>query len=929
MSVQATNPAALESTSNSKGLNAPLRRNSSGKVWRSSKKRVCVEGADLMEFFSVNVPAIENPSFMRAAAGDSVKAAKSRSSSPLQRSVTAGVPSNHFGGLAGTSFRSEDSESCLALWEEPKQETTVVYSGESGWLKLGSQSPWRESVSNAVRKFESLSQAVVGNNNNNNNINNNNNKEKQLRSSWRTASSSSPLHPNNISSSSPRASFQDRASLKLVGGPRSPWRDLMTSSSSSSPSSSSPRRSSVNLAEGAGIPSTLSRLSPSCELNNANSNAAAAEAPKRAEFSIANDEKIRENKDEAADVATIAKAVTVVPSRQKLGGGSCTGTEWMVPVRMPAMGAEAGEEACRCKENKNCNLGGDDVVGSSSNKCSKEVRSEDETPLRASGAIPFAWEDKPGTPKTIAAAAERALSRKFSKNSVEDCVNRGDCSGPLKRSRSMDEALFGDCACELLQGGGGQQQAYPYSFYAGSLTPQPVSHRYYQQMNSLKTRCSSRCGSIDGVRDASGIDLVASSAAKFLEDEGCPSPALAPIKTAGSVPFQWEEAPGKPLKVDDQALTSECQSTLQLPPRLAAASNSRHSPLVGFYKKASPQHQVQRKVVRTPRMMVRTMEPATLMKSKSVGEARRSPFRKELEAANLANVVKRSNLLAAAGDSTNLPCSPTSILHGPDDCSQPSSSSNPSLSSECNLPLIAATPNSLSRSSSHSSLSFDSMENDSDLISPPSSLRSPLHVNKTRRDHGNNYEHDGTPESVKALLKICKSGSRWVKTKRQPPNKLGTIYSPEVWSQSPKPSAATKKSPGVVLLKQSLLQQKKKSPYVMPSVLSPSRAPNPDFSARLGGRFSPLKDRLVSRSDANVEPQFQFSSCASRILQDDMGDRSPAYTATLELLSPVHRTYTKRKVQAKPKVRAGRRSSRGFRLRTQFLVSICCYCTPF
>lgn len=915
MSVQATNRAALDSTSNSKGSNAPLRRNSSGKVCRSSKKRVCVEGSDLMEFFSVNVPAIENPSFVRSAAGDSVKNVKSRSSSPLQRAVTAGVPSNHFGGLAGTSFRSEDSESCLALWEEPKQETTVVYSSESGWLKLGSQSPWRESVSNAVRKFESLSQAVVGNNNNNNN------KEKQLRSSWRTASSSSPLHPNN-SSSSPRASFQDRASLKLVGGPRSPWRDLMTSSSSSSsPSSSSPRRSNVNLAEGAGLPSTLSRLSPSCELNNANNNAAAAEAPKRGE--LANDERIRENKDEAADVATIAKAVTVIPSRQKLGGGSCNGTEWTVPVRMPAMGAETGEEACQSKENKTCNLGEDDVVGSSS----KEVRSEDETPLRASGAIPFAWEDKPGTPKTIAAAAERALSRKFSKNSVEDCVDRGDCSGSLKRSRSMDEALFGDCASELLQGGGGQLQPYP--FYAGSLTPQPVSHRYYQQMNSLKTRCSSRCGSIDGVRDASGIDLVASSAAKFLEDEGCPSPALAPIKTAGSVPFQWEEAPGKPLKVDDRTLTSECQSTLQLPPRLAAGSNSRHSPLVGFYKKASPQHQVQSKVVRTPRMMVRTMEPATLMKSKSVGEARRSPFRKELETANLVNVLKRSNLLSAAGDSTNLPRSPTSILHGPDDCSQPSSSSNPSLSSECNLPLIAATPNSLSRSSSHSSLSFDSMENDSDLISPPSSLRSPLHVNKTRKDHGNNYEHDGTPESVKALLKICTSGSRWVKIKRHPPNKLGTIYSPEVWSQSPKPNVATKKSPGVVLFKQSLLHQKKKSPYVMPSVLSPSRAPNPDFSARLGGRFSPLKDRLVSRSDANVEPQFQFSSCASRNLQDDMGDRSPAYTATLELLSPVHRTYTRRKVQAKPKVRAGRRSSRGFRLRTQFLVRICCCCTPY
>lgn len=913
VSVQATNRAALEST---KGLNAPLRRNSSGKVCRSSKKRVCVEGSDLMEFFSVSVPANENPSFMRVGAGDSVTN-KSRSSSPLQRSVTARVPSNNFGGVAGTSFRSEDSERCLALWEEPKQETTVVYSGESGWSKLGLQSPWRESVSNAVRKFESLSQAVVGSNSSNNN-----NKEKQLRRTWRAASPSLPLHPNN-SSSSPRASFQDRGSLKLAGGARSPWRDLMMTSSS--PSSSSPRRSSVNLAEGAGIPSTLSQISSSCDLSNANNAAAAVEAPKRAEFPVANDERIRESKDEAADVA---KAVMVIPSRQELGGGSCNGAEWMVSVRMPAMGAEAGGEACQSKENENCNVRGDDVVGSSLNECSKEVRSEDETPLRARGAIPFAWEDKPGTPKTIAAAAERALSRKFSKNNVEDCVDGVDCSGSLKRSRSMDEALFGDYASELLQGGGGQQQAYPYPFYAGSLTPQPVSHRYYQQMNSLKTRCSSRCGSIDGLRDASGIDLVASSAAKFLDEEGCPSPALAPIKIAGSVPFQWEEAPGKPLKVDDQTLTAECQSTLQLPPRLAGASNSRHSPLVGFYKKDSPQHQVQSKVVRTPRMMMRTMEPTTMLKSKSVGEARRSPFRKELEAANLAKVVKRSDLFAAAGDSTNLPCSPTSILHGPDDCSRPSSSSNPSLSSECNLPLIAATPKALSRSSSHSSLSFDSMENDADLISPPSSLRSPLHVNKTRKDHGNKYEHDGTPESVKALLKICKNGSRWVKTKRQPPIKLGTTCSPQLWSQSAKPSAATKKSPGVVLLKQSLLQQKK-SPYVMPSVLSPSPAPNPDFSARLGGRFSPLKERFVSRSDANVEPQFQFRSCAPQILQDDMGDRSPAYTATLELLSPVHRTYTKRKVQAKPTVRAGRRSSRGFRLRTQFLVSISCCCTPF
>ncbi|KAH9548677.1 hypothetical protein CY35_11G100400 [Sphagnum magellanicum] len=226
----------------------------------------------------------------------------------------------------------------------------------------------------------------------------------------------------------------------------------------------------------------------------------------------------------------------------------------------------------------------------------------------------------------------------------------------------------------------------------------------------------------------------------------------------------------------------------------------------------------------------------------------------------------------------------------------------------------------------------------------------------------------GSSSPVQALIKLCKSGSHKLKFLHR--QKLGTIHSPgEVWSSTPlatyyqwKPSAATEeseapqkssKAAATALPQQqqylpdlqcSDLQlhhaiQKSEShdheqystrlPYMMHSDIKKQMqvelaatgaanecnqlSPNPDFNARLG------------------EKPFSASrhSCSN-----NEGSMSPAYTATLELLSPaaVATTTTttivarksKKKLRMKSKVRTKwSNSAPKVHIRARFLVLVC------
>ncbi len=233
---------------------------------------------------------------------------------------------------------------------------------------------------------------------------------------------------------------------------------------------------------------------------------------------------------------------------------------------------------------------------------------------------------------------------------------------------------------------------------------------------------------------------------------------------------------------------------------------------------------------------------------------------------------------------------------------------------------------------------------------------------------------------AQALIKLCKSGSRKLKFLHH--QKLGTIHSPgEVWSPTPlamyyqwKPSAvmeeseAPQKSSKAAAAATALPQQQQylpdlqcsdlqlhhaiqksenhdheqystRLPYMMDSDIKKQRqvalaatgavivcnqlSPNPDFNARLG------------------EKPFSASSCSC---SNNEGSMSPAYTATLELLSPAAAAATttttivarksKKKLRMKSKVRTKwSNSAPKVQVRARFLVSFLsltlCWTTSF
>lgn len=332
----------------------------------------------------------------------------------------------------------------------------------------------------------------------------------------------------------------------------------------------------------------------------------------------------------------------------------------------------------------------------------------------------------------------------------------------------------------------------------------------------------------------------------------------------------------------------------------------------------------------------------------------------------------RSNLNARAAATEGFsheklgrdPWSPTSILQGPNDHSEGSHPSGPSSASDMDSQTQATTPVSVALSKSLSkSLSRVSYESFEHSFTEPASPGQP-ECAPTAEDAGANAAHSplgspylgptsddyrgskepsgGAADGVKALIKMCRSGSTWRKSR---------THSPEMWA----PTLAsyfqclesTMSNPGNARAithaelhggensaqgAESNETSQTRLPYTMPSHMEQKVAhnkesycdsPNAEFTTCLGVKLSPA--RFVSRGE-NLDSVMAWSerhlsrSMPTNCVED--GYRSPAYAATLELLSPSADLIRKKK-----KIMGSSRGvklvlpSASMRRRTHFVVS--------
>lgn len=314
------------------------------------------------------------------------------------------------------------------------------------------------------------------------------------------------------------------------------------------------------------------------------------------------------------------------------------------------------------------------------------------------------------------------------------------------------------------------------------------------------------------------------------------------------------------------------------------------------------------------------------------------------------------------------PWSPTSILQGPNDHSDGSHPSGPSsasdmdsqtqASTQATTPVSVALSKSLSKSLSR--VSYESFEHcftepaspgqpefpptNEDAGAANSPLGSP-YLGPTSDDYRVKESSGGAAEGVKALIKMCRSGSTWRK---------GRTHTPEMWAPTLASYfqclEATMSNPGnaraaaITHTEQqdsdgqgaSSLNETSQTrlPYRMPSHLEQSKvpynncdSPNAEFTTCLGVKLSPA--RFVSRGEnfSSMDSVMAWSerhlshSIPTNNLED--GFRSPAYAATLELLSPSAELIRKKK-----RIMGSSRGvklvipSSSMRRRTQFVVCL-------
>ncbi|CAM6056756.1 unnamed protein product [Sphagnum tenellum] len=205
--------------------------------------------------------------------------------------------------------------------------------------------------------------------------------------------------------------------------------------------------------------------------------------------------------------------------------------------------------------------------------------SREESPMRLHEAavvgVPFKWEEVPG----------RARRR--------DGDERADDRLQLSRTKSWttpSSRIFADgnkTATVSSEARRGFDELGQDDGEDGAEASRSSSRRYYSPMGSrlddrsfsFDARSSSNPDELENKRLAAAavhIDLVAPSAAKFLIESTTNTAVVSPLpctpgKHALAVPFKWEEAPGKPMKLDDTSAAAT-PALLQLPPRLSGTT---------------------------------------------------------------------------------------------------------------------------------------------------------------------------------------------------------------------------------------------------------------------------------------------------------------------------------------------------------------------
>lgn len=186
-------------------------------------------------------------------------------------------------------------------------------------------------------------------------------------------------------------------------------------------------------------------------------------------------------------------------------------------------------------------------------------------------AVPFNWEESPGKPKMkMSAAAATHGSDAHFRSTATRATSKNQEIGSSSRRMDLESSCGSAAAAALKSRRSSGEQQRPAAAVGER------SHRYYDQTGmeskSLESIATGARSSRFLVSQETHIDLVAPAAAKFLTHETTSylSPFATPphyaFSSPLSVPFKWEETPGKP-KADAAASTP---NDLQLPPCLAA-----------------------------------------------------------------------------------------------------------------------------------------------------------------------------------------------------------------------------------------------------------------------------------------------------------------------------------------------------------------------
>ncbi|XP_024369443.1 uncharacterized protein [Physcomitrium patens] len=447
-------------------------------------------------------------------------------------------------GFVDCSFRSDDSE-VLALWEEQSEKM----SANLAWQKppAESQSPWRGSVSNAVKKIESLSHA------------------------WGRIS---PNHPKAVATlvDPPRSSVE----RKKAGG-RSPWRDFKIMSSSSMKDNETIMLSSPKSRHSKGfdrniemetLSSLNSELTPfrredCCESQSDKSSS----APRMVGLNL----KIQSNDKEERSLWR----ATYHEDRLRKNGSNVGESCVQLPIETEILSSDP------------------EVV---------EAGISNEMSATAASVIKLCnVKDKISAPQTIAAGVERSLSRRSTKEISTNAGSHSMVFPGVERLSSRDEAMLNEYAVQAseLQARTGTSH-FPEAVTSRfpEICDSPVTSTPTKALGPIPFQWEKDCGKSQGVDSGSATSPVPCQSVPHI-----PSPSRAAwnpkecvdhhsgnVKPKSPTSILYGPDDGLSLPSSNPSLISEYEAFLVSGPLVPSLSHSRTLSYLSFdsFKPISP-----------------------------------------------------------------------------------------------------------------------------------------------------------------------------------------------------------------------------------------------------------------------------------------------------------------------------------------------------